>query len=428
MLVLLNVRSEAQTWLALASGLGSGSESVKAIAVDTVSGSIYAGGTFTGSINYLAKWNGTSWEQLGTGIAGPVFALAIKGQDLYVGGSFTDAGGIAVNNIAKWSSGSWSDVNGGFNGQVNCIFLSASQDLYAGGTFSLSGLNTMNHVSKLVNDVWTQVGSGINSVVNTIVEHGGSLYAGCDNFSDPVQKFDGSSWGSVGGVSGGKVFALASFGNFLYAGGDFSIPTPAASKFDGTSWGTIQTIFNFDDKIYAFSTRTSVLYIGGKFTNQGIPNLQASYVARINSPITPIQTITLTTSELNGEVYAIGNLTGKVIAGGKFSSPGANIVITSTTIDVNEMSDLVLEKNFFPNPVNGKAQLIVTTKEKLKNPQLEIYDLQSRLISNLSLDKKINNKTIEFNIDCANLPAGNYSYKLIAEGTGILSDKFVISQ
>jgi hypothetical protein len=67
---------------------------------------LYAGGAFTtaGGVaaNRIAKWNGTAWSPLGTGVNGTVNALTGFGPALYTGGSFTTAGGVASGFIAKW--------------------------------------------------------------------------------------------------------------------------------------------------------------------------------------------------------------------------------------------------------------------------------------------------------------------------------------
>ena len=39
---------------------------------------------------------------------GGVGALAVSGTNLYAGGAFTMAGGVAATNIAKWNSSVWS--------------------------------------------------------------------------------------------------------------------------------------------------------------------------------------------------------------------------------------------------------------------------------------------------------------------------------
>jgi hypothetical protein len=61
-----------------------------------------AGGT---AAAHIAKWNGSSWSGIGTGITTGDYinALAFDSNgNLYAGGSFTQAGGIDCNNIAKW--------------------------------------------------------------------------------------------------------------------------------------------------------------------------------------------------------------------------------------------------------------------------------------------------------------------------------------
>ena len=47
-------------------------------------------------------------------------ALAVSGSDLYAGGGFTTAGGSAANYIAKWDGSSWSALGSGMNGAVSC--------------------------------------------------------------------------------------------------------------------------------------------------------------------------------------------------------------------------------------------------------------------------------------------------------------------
>ena len=67
---------------------------------------LYAGGQFTtaGGIaaNYIAKWNGSNWTAVGSGTDGAVHSLAVSGSDVYAGGIFRSAGGSAANLIAKY--------------------------------------------------------------------------------------------------------------------------------------------------------------------------------------------------------------------------------------------------------------------------------------------------------------------------------------
>src|SRR5262245_55228866 len=79
---------------------------VYAAAVDG-SGNLYISGSFTivGDVvaTNIAKWNGSSWSALGSGMNGFVTALAVRAGDLYAGGEFTTAGGVTANGVAKWN-------------------------------------------------------------------------------------------------------------------------------------------------------------------------------------------------------------------------------------------------------------------------------------------------------------------------------------
>src|ERR1017187_5044964 len=90
------------------------------------------------------------WVSLGSGIGGGdlygpgVFALAVVGTNLYAGGDFTAAGGVPVNNIAKWDGSAWSALGSGMNSWVNALAASGT-NLYVGGNFITAGGVTVNY-------------------------------------------------------------------------------------------------------------------------------------------------------------------------------------------------------------------------------------------------------------------------------------------
>src|SRR5437879_10650610 len=98
--------------------LGPNGDAVDALAV--AASDVYAGGAFTtaggSAANNIAKWDGSSWSALGSGMDEGVDALAVSGTDVYVGGLFTTAGDNAANNIAKWDGSSWTALGSGMNG------------------------------------------------------------------------------------------------------------------------------------------------------------------------------------------------------------------------------------------------------------------------------------------------------------------------
>ena len=124
-------------------------------------GTLRLDGTFTGTVN-LSGWHVTldpergpvfhpqsltyTWENLGTGGPGavnnPVRAIAISGTDVYVGGNFTDAGGVSgARYVARWDGTQWHALGGGINsGAVYAIAVSGA-DVYVGGSFTDAGGN-----------------------------------------------------------------------------------------------------------------------------------------------------------------------------------------------------------------------------------------------------------------------------------------------
>ncbi len=88
----------------------------------------------------MAKWNGSAWSALGSGMNDYVHALAVDGSgNLYAGGDFTTAGGNAANRVAKWDGSAWSALGSGTNSYVYALALDGSGNLYAGGEFTTAG-------------------------------------------------------------------------------------------------------------------------------------------------------------------------------------------------------------------------------------------------------------------------------------------------
>jgi len=141
-------------WSALGAGMNGG---VAALTVfdDGAGGgaALHAAGLFTSAdeqpANRIARWNGTTWTPLGSGLNGAAQAMAVFGagtaieSSLFVGGSFTMAGGVAVSGVARWNGATWASLGGGTNAIVLALAgLDAaptpSPALFVGGNFDVS--------------------------------------------------------------------------------------------------------------------------------------------------------------------------------------------------------------------------------------------------------------------------------------------------
>ena len=90
-----------------------------------------------------------SWSALSSGCN--VSVLAIHAYDLnnvFVGGSFTTAGGATTYRIAKWNgtTNTWSALGSGCNVSVYAIY--ALSNVFVGGDFTTAGGVTMSRIAK----------------------------------------------------------------------------------------------------------------------------------------------------------------------------------------------------------------------------------------------------------------------------------------
>ena len=178
-----------------------GSQFVAALAWDGVNDNLYAGGSFTsayyyynGSVpaNNIAVYNENSdeWTALGSGVNGTVDAILVTNGIVYVGGSFTTAGGVSVNNIAKWNGTSWSALGSGvtnpngYSANVTALAM-IGNTLYVAGSFTNAGSVYAAGLAAWNGTNWSGLGSGLfysgddeAGSANALVANGNDLYVG----------------------------------------------------------------------------------------------------------------------------------------------------------------------------------------------------------------------------------------------------------
>lgn len=294
-------------------------------------GNVYIGGTFTTvngvAASGVAKWNGTTWSALGTGINifGTVKAIAVSGNDVYIGGSFESAGGVPAKNVAKWNGSSWSGLGAGLGGGTHGVEAIAlfGGDVYIGGNFHTADGSPASGFVRWDGTAFSAV-PGIVGEAYAIAANGGSLYVGgniapasAPGSSIGILKWDGTTWSTLGTAANTTVNAIAFSGSDIYAIGVIRVGTNSSSvaRFDGTSWTGMQT---FSGIVKSVSVVATDVYVGGQFTIGGLNN-----IARwTGSAWVPVSGGVIgdggNTPQING-MAVVGN---SLVVGGSFTMAG----------------------------------------------------------------------------------------------------------
>jgi hypothetical protein len=300
-------------WMSMG-GYSGANGPIHAMVVDGL-GNLYIGGRFTiiGEVwaTNIAKWNGSSWSALGSGVNDTVYALAVSGSELYAGGSFTAAGGSAVNYIAKWDGTNWRALTTGLDSWVHALAVSGT-NLYVGGWLRTAGDIPVNLVARWNGTSWSALGTNlVGGPVRALAVSGGDLYAGGEFYDGDgaryIAKWNGSSWTALGtNFLGGAVLVLTASGNDLYAGGQFNwiwgvSGASHIAKWNGTNWSALGSIGSY---VHAIVVSGSDLYAGGDFG--GVVKWDGNTWSELG--------------DLHGsDVFALAMLETDLYAGGQFS-------------------------------------------------------------------------------------------------------------
>lgn len=137
-------------------------------------GKIIACGEFdrvgTEAIQGIMQWDGNNWEPLGLGLSENIQAtpsvmfphqMMVHNSELYVVGNFRNAGGIEVNGIAKWDGTTWMNMGNGFNNTVYSITV-FDNEITVGGSFTESDGTTLNRIAKWDGSKWVPLDFGFS--------------------------------------------------------------------------------------------------------------------------------------------------------------------------------------------------------------------------------------------------------------------------
>ncbi len=232
-----------QNWMPIGNGPWGSGVSVNSFA--ELGDDIFVGGMFSQAgvvpARSVARWDGSDWSPLGSGLSngvslGHARTMALLGERLFVGGTFTEAGGVPATGIAVWDGTTWSGVGGGlvrdsiWPGSASAMAVSGT-NLFVAGEFTVAGGMSARSVARWDGVSWSALGEGVELFVHSMVVAGTNIYVGgFSTAASPCGKalvrWDGSEWTPLGsGLGPGPlvdVAALAIRGPELYVGGKFS--------------------------------------------------------------------------------------------------------------------------------------------------------------------------------------------------------------
>ncbi len=320
---------------------------VKGIQTDSL-GNIYVVGGFTtaggSSINAIAKLTGDStYSLVGSGAistSGQLNCIAIDSDNnIYVGGTFTSIGGVSATNIAKWDGSAWSALGSGVNGACNDIKIDSTNKVYVGGAFTSAGGVSNTGYFAMWNGSWNALGTGLDATCNALaIDSSNRVYlAGAftlcgGSTSWHIGSWDGTAYDTTsftGGLRGtnntGNALAINSSG-ILYIGGfnitsmgGVSTANIGSYNTNTNKWSALGSGLNGTCNVLALDTNNN-LYAGGSFVTAG--GVTCNRIAEWNGATWSALTTGVVQSGGNG-VFALKTIGyNKVYVGGNFSSAG----------------------------------------------------------------------------------------------------------
>jgi hypothetical protein len=316
--------SIAGPWSALgANGAGDGALNGKVDAMAVSGDDVYVGGSFTNAggvpgANFIARWDGARWFRVGApgAINDQVQAIAVAGSGIYIGGRFIDAGGVATADyVAKWNGSSWAALGsnpsggGALRNWVQALDVNGT-DVYVGGSFkNAAGVPQADYVAKWNGTTWSALGSDVGGTDGAI--------APATVAPSPI------------------VFALARSGTDLYVGGGFinvagTAEADYVAKWNGSAWSALGSDFTNNGAIespsvvYALAMSGTDLYVGGSFNDPPGISPDSDNVALWNGTAwSPLGTnLDQSDGAIQGSVDSLAVVGADVYVGGDFFDGG----------------------------------------------------------------------------------------------------------
>ncbi len=305
---------------------------------------------------------GPAWFPMGTGLydtvndsIGTTFATLAVGTSTYVGGQFTDAGGVEVNNIAMWDGTAFHALGDpATDGPTDSVWSLATDGttLFVGGPFGVMAwdiagqawddLTAPDGVSAYALQ-WYDDGAGAQYLVLGGEGAGGTCR---------LLAYEGAgSWSPIVALARTDnpctVDALAQYGNQLVVGGMFDrvggVPFASVALWNGddNTWSQLAGDTDVGIRDYtdggdevgavwalAVDDTTGTIYLGGSFDDAG-GTAATNLVAWNAGSFTEIGDSTNQFDVTNDEVDTLAFSGGSLAVGGWFSLEGVQLNVAA---------------------------------------------------------------------------------------------------
>ncbi len=427
-----------------------------ALAFGVSGGTVYVGGAF-GTVGGVTRnriaaidivtGQATAWDPNANDL---VRALVVSGSTVYAGGRFSQIGGQFRSRIAALDANlntanatAWNPVAGGNN--VYALALSGTT-LYVGGEFSsIGGASPRNRIAALSTTVNTNNATAwnpnANGIVKALLVNGTIVYVGGEFMviggqpRDRIAALDATVntnnatfWNPtiLTGASGpGNVNALAISGTTVYAGGDFSFAGGQLRRnlvaLDATVNTNNALAWDPDPNapVNALMVDGPVLYAGGFFNQIG--GATRGGMAALDRNVNTNNAMAWDPNGTSG-ANAFARSGSTLFAGGYFGSIGETsrnylMAIADATVGVGDAPHPTgAQLSNHPNPF-GLSTTLRFTLPRSEVVDLTVYDLAGRAVASPVQGRRLEAGTHEFVLDARSMASGVYVSRLNVGGS-----------
>lgn len=300
---------------------------MQAVTFCGVGNTIYLGGVF-GALGCVPRTNAAAFDLVsnqvtdwnpGVGVRSgsiPVNTMAVANNQVFIGGFFTNVGGLTRSNLAAVDADTgavldWSPDPGG-----SVLALAPWNDrLYVGGSFrGIAGISQTNFAEFDLNSgSLTGWNPDVRPFVQALAVNGDTLYVGglfsfvSGQTHRRIAAFDLPSQSLLpwdpGITNGSSVATIATSGNTVYIGGRFNVINgnnrTNFAALDATTAEVLPLVANVDDgqPIYSLAATSNFVFMVGNFSS--VAGQKRRYAAALD-----VNANTLSSWNPNGDFYA----------------------------------------------------------------------------------------------------------------------------